>query len=255
MIISHKYKFLFIEIDLTASWAIHHELIQNYEGQSILHKHATYSEFRRQASGEQLTYFVFATVRNPLDKIVSRYFKLKNNQKEAFSDANSLPQGIIDYSDLNKYQYVRSFGIDFENYFRKYYKIPYSDMIDLSSKYLNYVIYYENIQQAFTKLLTEFKVEQIRPLAHINKTPEKLRDFLAYYPPAIVPLVKRVCGPYMKKWNYQFPEQWGDNRVSIVEDMEYRALNKIRFLYTVYLRYNNAPYALFLRKVRAKLLP
>lgn len=45
MIISHKYRLLFIEVPLTASWAIHHELCNNYEGKPILHKHATYSDY------------------------------------------------------------------------------------------------------------------------------------------------------------------------------------------------------------------
>jgi hypothetical protein len=130
MIISHEHKLVFIEIHLTASWAIHNELCQNYGGESILHKHATYAEFRRHATNEELDYFVFATVRNPLDKIVSTYHKLKNNFKEVYSNAGSLPQGVVDYSDVNKYQYVKSYRVDFESYFRRFYKIAYSDMID-----------------------------------------------------------------------------------------------------------------------------
>ena len=79
MIISHEYKYLFIEIPLTASWAIQLELCQFYGGAPILHKHATYAEFRNIASEEELNYLVFATVRNPLDKIVSRYHKIVND--------------------------------------------------------------------------------------------------------------------------------------------------------------------------------
>jgi hypothetical protein len=229
MIVSHKHKFLFIEIPLTASWAIHHELCQNFGGQPILHKHATYSEFLNHATDEELDYFVFATVRNPLDKIVSTYYKLKNDQKSVFSNVNSLPQGIVDFSDLNKYQYIKSYGIDFENYFRRFYKMPYSDMIDLSSKYLNYAIRYENIQQDFTNLLMKLGMEQIQPLPRTNETPGKSKDFLACYTAGIIPQAKRVCGPFMKKWDYQFPESWGSNQISPVYDIEYKSLNKLRF--------------------------
>lgn len=254
MIISHKCKYLFIEIPLTASWTIHHELCQNYNGQPILHKHATYSEFRQHATDEELSYFVFATVRNPLDKIVSTYFKLKEDQKGLFSNDDSLSQGIIDYSDRKKYQYIKSHDIDFENYFRKYHKIPYSDMINLSGKYLDYVIRFENIQEDFTILLMNLGFEQIRPLPLTNKTPGKSRDFLAYYTPEIIPLAKRVCGPFMKSWSYQFPESWGSRKISLVYDIVYKGLNKLRYFYTVYLRYNNAEYAKFLRKLKAKFL-
>ena len=53
MIISHKYKYLFIETPHTGSTAISNELQENYDGQRILHKHAYYFEFARQASEEE----------------------------------------------------------------------------------------------------------------------------------------------------------------------------------------------------------
>lgn len=253
MIISHKYKYLFIEIDLTASWAIHGELIKNYNGRSILHKHATYYEFQRQASREELSYFVFATVRNPLDKIVSRYYKLKNDHREVFSSTDSLPQGIVDYSDLKKYQYIKDSGGSFNDYFQRFYKRPYSDMIDLSAGNLDFVIRYENIQDDFAILLKKLKVDQIQPLPQRNQTIGKSGEFLAHYTPGIVPQAKRVCGPFMKKWGYPIPESWGNDRLSTIDSLEYKILNNLRFVYFVHLRYSNAPIARFLRMVRAVL--
>jgi hypothetical protein len=96
-------------------------------------------------------------------------------------------------------------------------------------------------------------MEQIQPLPRTNETPGKSKDFLACYTAGIIPQAKRVCGPFMKKWDYQFPESWGSNQISPVYDIEYKSLNKLRYLYTVYLRYNNASYAVLLRKLRAKL--
>lgn len=251
MIVSHKHKYLFIEIDLTASWAIHNELIQNYDGKPILHKHATYHDFRRHASTEELKYFVFATVRNPLDKIVSRYFKLKNNHKEVFSSSNSLSRGIVDYSDLKKYQYVRKAGDRFENFFKTFYRRPYSDMIDLSSRDLDFVIRYESLQADFSKLLKELDLVQIQPLPQRNQTIGKPRNFLEYYTPEIIPQAKRICRPFMQRWGYQFPESWGDEKYSMAESLEYQILNRMRFFYFVYLRYSNSPYAKILRRIRA----
>jgi hypothetical protein len=253
LIISHKHRYLFIEIPLTASWAIHRELRIHYDGQPILHKHATYHEFRQQASPDELKYFVFATVRNPLDKILSTYFKIKNNQEQVFSKDNSLQEMVIDYSDLNKYQYVKEECASFEDYFKKFYRIPYSDMIDLSSRHLDWVLRYENIQDQFTGLLSKLGLEQVRPLPVFNQTPEKPREFLPYYTPAIINQAKRICGPFMKKWNYQFPDNWGSNSISPIYDIEYLSMNQLRYLYTVYLRYNNASYAVFMRKLRARL--
>jgi hypothetical protein len=64
---------------------------------------------------------------------------------------------------------------------------------------------------------------------------------------------KRICGPFMKKWKYPIPENWGSQSISPIYDLEYLSFNKLRYLYTVYLRYNNASFAILLRKLRARL--
>ena len=86
MIISHTHKYLFVEIPLTASYAIRHELCEYYGGVPILHKHASFPDFLQIAAPHERDYFVFATVRNPLDETVSRYCKLRCDHKGTFSD-------------------------------------------------------------------------------------------------------------------------------------------------------------------------
>jgi hypothetical protein len=57
----------------------------------------------------------------------------------------------------------------------------------------------------------------------------------------------------MKKWNYQFPDEWGDDELSMFYNIEYQVFNWLRYLYSVHLRYNDATYAHILRKLRARL--
>ena len=49
MIISHKYKFLFIGLPFSASSAITKELHKEYEGKPCLRKHSLYHEFLKVA--------------------------------------------------------------------------------------------------------------------------------------------------------------------------------------------------------------
>ena len=56
MVISHRFKYLFIETPQTGSWAIRDELIKNYHGLPILSKHSVFSEFLEIASEEEKTY-------------------------------------------------------------------------------------------------------------------------------------------------------------------------------------------------------
>ena len=53
MIISHKYKFLFIGLPFSASSAISKELHLQYEGEPFLRKHSLYHEFKKVATKEE----------------------------------------------------------------------------------------------------------------------------------------------------------------------------------------------------------
>ena len=59
MIISHRHRYVFVELPRTGSSAVRRELRELYDGVPILHKHSTYDEFRRQASEDERGYFVF----------------------------------------------------------------------------------------------------------------------------------------------------------------------------------------------------
>ena len=104
MIISHRYRYIFIENPLTATWSLHKELYQYYDGSPILHKYATFQGFWRIASEKEREYFLFITVRNPLDKLVSRYLKYKYDARGAFSDPQFIEKNLPDYSDQEKFK-------------------------------------------------------------------------------------------------------------------------------------------------------
>jgi hypothetical protein len=86
MIISHKYKFLFIGLPFSASSAISKELYLQYEGQPFLRKHSLYHEFKKVASKKEQGYFVFAVLRNPMEIVVSMYEKMRANAKGNFTN-------------------------------------------------------------------------------------------------------------------------------------------------------------------------
>ena len=53
MIISHKYKFLFIGLPFSASSAISKDLHLKYGGEPRLSKHSLYREFKKTANKEE----------------------------------------------------------------------------------------------------------------------------------------------------------------------------------------------------------
>lgn len=239
MVISHKHKYLFIELPRTASTAISRELRTFYEGERILRKHATYYDFLKVATPEEKEYFVFSCIRNPLDHAVSLYFKYKSDHKQQFSTARKLKRRkrLAYLVAAVRFKFVQNRDADFETYFKTFYKIPYNDWSALAHKQFDFVIRYENLQKDFATALELIGIEPVRPLPVVNKTGGKERHFLSYYnTPEIIDRAKRIFGPYMQQWGYAFPPEWGEISIPWWSQVEFAFFNLFRHVYWRYLR-------------------
>lgn len=214
MIISHKHRYLFVELPNTGSTAVSKELCENYNGAPILHKHAYYHEFLKVAKPEEREFFVFSCIRNPLDVAVTIYFKYKTNHEGIYTNPKLWKKkgGHLPNSRLRRFKYVAENNPDFPTYFKKFYKLPYDNWSNLAHEQFDFVIRYENLQGDFSKLLSLLGLHQKRPLPVVNKT-EKKEFFLSYYTPEIHARARRVFGPFLKKWGYDFPPEWGNSYV------------------------------------------
>jgi len=211
MIISHKYKYLFVELPHTASTAISYELCNYYGGEPILHKHAHYSEFLRIADRGERHYFTFAGIRNPLDVTVTVYFKRKTNHQGFYTDPKHWRKngGHVSERALREFRFIRDHDADFAAYFQRFYRLPYDSWGSPAPCDFDFVIRYERLQEDFGTLLARLGIEQVRPLPLINRTKGKNQDFFSYYISEIQGRAVRVFGPYMKVWGYSFPASWG----------------------------------------------
>ena len=96
MIISHKHKFLFIGLPFSASSAISRDLYLNYEGSPLLRKHSLYHDFMSVATKEEMEYFVFAVLRNPMEIAITVYEKMKANSKGNFTNPKFFTRRYIE---------------------------------------------------------------------------------------------------------------------------------------------------------------
>jgi hypothetical protein len=237
MIISHKHRYLFVELPRTGSTAISHELRTYYDGTPILHKHATYDAFLKIASAEERKYFVFAGIRNPLDDAVSLYCKLASGHHKIWTDPSRLKKKrLVDRVRLTMFHFVKENEADFPTYFKKFYKVPYNTWSDLSHRTFDFIIRFECLQEDFENALRLIGIEPKRSLPVVNKTNKPEENYLAYYTPEIIPRAKRVFGPYMRQWGYTFPREWGEAELSIWNQMEFELFNVFRRVYWRYLR-------------------
>jgi hypothetical protein len=77
----------------------------------------------------------------------------------------------------------------------------------------------------------------VRPLPSRNSTSGRSRDFSSYYTPAAIRRAKRVFGPFMKEWGYEFPAEWGTaDAIPWWNQLEFNFFNKFRDVYWLFLR-------------------
>jgi hypothetical protein len=239
MIISHHYRYVFVELPRTGSTAISQELRTNYKGVSILRKHSTYGEFLKTASEDEKRYFVFSCVRNPLDDAVSRYFKLKTDHRHRYTDPVKLKKRwtLVERFETWLYRYIQNSDVDFPTFFLLFYRLPYNNWTSLMHKKFDYVLRFEMLQEDFSRVLQMLGIEQVRPLPVANKTGARSQAYHTYYTPPAIRRAKWVFGPYMKQWGYEFPPEWGDVTVWWLNQFVFDVANQFRFFYWRHLRY------------------
>jgi hypothetical protein len=236
MIISHKYKYLFIGLPFSASSAISKELHLKYSGEPFLRKHSLYYEFKKVAKKQEKDYFVFAVLRNPMDIVMTAYEKMKANVKGNFTNPHLFTEngGHITRTQREKFDYIHEKKATFQQYFKRFFHKPYDNTASLTLDDCDYVIRYENFDHDYLLALKKAGILNPRILPVANKTAGKRQEISEYYTHEIKEEAISVFGPFLEKYKYSFPESWGVVRVS--------KISKIKFLFFGILRRINQRY-------------
>ena len=226
LIISHKHRYLFVEVPRTGSTAISAELREHYGGESILKKHSYYSTFLRQASEDEKTYRVISGVRNPLDDAVSRYQKLATRPREYFARSRR---------NLKRFDEVNERGLSFSEFLHEFHRLPFDLWTSTYHRTFAKIIRFENLQQDFADAISMLGTPLVRSLPEKNKTLRE-KDFVSYYAKEDIAHAVWIFGPYMQAWGYAFPDEWGVQRVPSTSKVLYRLLKRIRATYWNHIR-------------------
>jgi hypothetical protein len=239
MIISHVHRYVFVEMPRTGSRAVANELQEFYDGHEILFKHATYSDFLRQATEEERTYFSFSSVRNPLDVAVTRYAHLRANQDNRFTDARQISRlsSLASKIERRIYHWMMKHDADFEAFLLRWYVLPYDTWTSLDHRRLDKVMRTETLADDFAQALSQIGIDPVRRLPVVNATPGRDSDFASFYTPRAIARAAWVFGPYMRHWGYEFPESWGTVRVPWWSGPLMRLVRIPRMIYWKYFRF------------------
>mgnify|MGYP000080996213 CR=1 FL=1 len=240
MIISDKNRYVFVQLPKTASTAIEKELLEHYDGKAILLKHDLYHKFLKTATPDQRKYFVFASVRNPMDIVASHYYNLlqENRLKKRTPQKHSLARRIWGtYRTKSRFDFVQGQEGDFKTYFLRFYNAPYANWSIVDHKRFDFIIRYEHMQEDFSELLKRLGLPQVQSIPKANATVNKKGSFLALYTdPEVIQRAKNVFGPYFREFGYEFPAEWAGYQEGFWPGKTYPAYNAVRKLYWTRLR-------------------
>ncbi len=239
MIISHRHRYVFVEVPRTGSTAISAELRENYDGHGILRKHASYRDFLRVASADEREYFTFSGLRNPLDIAVTRYIRLKDDVQELYGDPTKVAvrNSLAGRLERRIYAWVQRTDADFERFLRRWYVLPYDTWTTLDHNRMDAVIRFESLTADFDTTLERMGITSVRALPVRNATPGRDRDWERLYTPGAIRRAIWVFGPYMERFGYAFPESWGAVRIPFWSRLLYRVAHIVRSVYWKHFRY------------------
>lgn len=204
MIISHKHKYLFVQTPHTGCTAIGKELIEHYDGEGILFKHAKYHHFLNRTNLNHKEYFVFSSIRHPFDEVISLYFKLLSDHAN-YSDPKNWTRngGWLSEHGLKQFMFVHDNKASFEAYLDRYFQLPFVNWTVLDHKKFDYIMRYETLQQDFANVLSKFNIKQLRPIPLVNPT-DKNKGFTVPDTSSFKDKILFIFGPIMKYWEYEF---------------------------------------------------
>ena len=208
MIISHRHRFCFFAIPRTGSTAVARALLRAGYGEEVKPQHISYEEFMTGQTRDVRSYFTFTIVRNPLDSVVSAYFKKKNDHNGRFSRGTFKSGRPIAPRQLEAYRFIRDNDASFAEYFRKFHTAPYRlPRHEATAAAVDKVLRFERLAADLNETLAALNLPALA-IPRTNPTAGRKSDFTQYYTPPIRSLAQRNFSDIMESWGYDFPESW-----------------------------------------------
>jgi hypothetical protein len=191
-------------------------------------KHAKLPELKQQGlltDEEADGFFKFTTVRNPFDRLVTDYVRLRTVSKDALEELPTNRDEVIRrHPELRSQSYLRKMDLALQYPFgdwlerrlrvrgtkgrlRRPFGSPYPKPRSHFKGYIeeaDFVMRFERLQEDFNEVLRRIGVDEPIEIPKINVTKARDRDYREYYTPKARAVVERVYAPDIKRFGYSF---------------------------------------------------
>ncbi len=226
MIINHDKKYIFVGLPFSASSAISKELLERYDGEFILNKHANIPSFVRQMPKIDIAqYCIFAVVRDPVDIAWTKYNKILSNAYGAHTNPDHFIEngGWVTKRARRIYKKVTEDNLSFEEYLCYIHRLyPFDNDLSINAKYLDRIIRFEHLLDDFRDILLYLGIKPVRDLPIYNKT-EKIVQNKELSDGAI----RKIFGAHYR-YNKKFYSR--HYKINVFEKVYFSALQSLRFI-------------------------
>ena len=200
MFINHTHKFIFIHIPKNGGTSIRNSFDINGYDKRVVRKpypHDTSTEIREYC-GEEVwnTFYKFAVVRNPYDRLVSFYHFHKSNQyTEPYGRERAFKYNFKDWViNIAKQEKRTEYAVQ-----RSGGRIVGNTQFSYLSMQPNKIIRFENLQEDFNEVCSDIGIEPYE-LPHYNKSEHE--PFESYYDDELKEIVYGMFIVDFKRFRY-----------------------------------------------------
>lgn len=196
MIISDYYKFIFVHVQKTGGTSIRSYFDNNIKDNRLVgYQHDSALRSRKHEPELWNKYHTFAVVRNPWDRMVSRYFWSKEYQKNLLPECSTFKKfvkRVYNGEMISNNRYIQEKALN-----------PQSTLVcdESGAIMMDTLLRFENLQVNFDDLCKLLKIP-CRKLSHKNKmNRKKYRD---YYDSESRKMIEKIYQSDVEIFDYEF---------------------------------------------------
>jgi len=190
VIISRQHRYIYVQVPQTGSTAVGNFLVAHADGHSVLRKHTTLDEARRMYGPEIHDFTVIASVRDPVDQLVSSFYKLVGTASTSVS---------VGASNTPRRSWALAAPRTLDDYVSHFVRHVHAPGWVRSARDADVLVRFEDLEAGVAEIFRRIGVPQASSVPRENETPRKASQALG---PQALERLAVLYGPFAREFGY-----------------------------------------------------
>ncbi len=216
MIISHRHRFVYVQVPQTGSTALGDWMIEHLDGLDVLRKHTTLAEARRVLGVHIEGYLVVASVRDSIDQFVSSFYKIvRDREAEGVEPGRSASRAA-------RTSWASSGAPTLDDYVTTFVRRVHAPAWVACIRRADLVIRYEQFDADVGEMARRLGVTDVPPVPVMNTTPRPDHNAAELLTPQNLARLRRYHRPFRSEFHYT------DEKPRIDDTLRYEVVLRLK---------------------------